>query len=412
MKKTGFIDKIPLTGTYALIQAGGWMSFCVAVSYSAVYLQMLSFSNTGLGAVMACGNLLGAGLGMELSAQIDRSSRVTPMRLIPPVLAVQTAMLFLLQFLAGENLVTAVAYVCYVASTVIVNSLNLKIYADVSHCGGGVNYGLARGMGSAAYVLLSVLLGQLVKTHTARILPTAGLVLCAVQMIAFLLMKRRMPEAREEILQTETAETGSTIVAFLHGNRSFGIVLIGTVLLFFAHNIVGNYMINVTRNVGGDAGSMGVINGFMAMMEIPVMMLYQQLFGRKNPAGLLRVAFVCFAVKAFAIAMAESVPSLMASLALQAPSFALYTTAIVPYVEHTIPYKDSAKAQSLAFNMTTLGSVLASLLGGALYDMTSVGNALWTAAAIAVIGMLVGIPGLQNGREKQRHSHSGQTIKI
>ncbi len=403
MKRTVLSEKIPLTCFYALMQAGSWMSFCVAVSYSAVFLQGLSFSNAELGAVMACGNLLGAGLGMELSVWIDRSERMTAERLLLPILTVQTAMLVLLHFYAGKNAVTPAAYICYVATSVAVNAMNLKLYADISHRGGRVNFGVARGMGSAAYVLMSVGLGQLIERHSPMLLPNVGLLLCLFQTTAFLLMQNRMESGRDgDSVQRELPETGSSVRAFFRENRCFGIMLAGSALIFFAHNTLGNYMINVVRFVGGDTGSMGLLNGFSAMAEIPVMLLYQQLFGRKNPAGLLKISFICFAAKAFAVANAVSVPTLTAALALQAPSFALYTTAIVPYVERIIPYRDSAKAQTLAFNMTTLGSVLASLLGGMLYDSAGVRNTLWIAVVIAVVGLMVTLTGLHSGTEKHR----------
>lgn len=52
-----------LTAAYAAVQAVFWMSVCVSVSFAAVYLQGLGYTNTQLGAILAAGNLLGATLG-------------------------------------------------------------------------------------------------------------------------------------------------------------------------------------------------------------------------------------------------------------------------------------------------------------------------------------------------------------
>jgi predicted MFS family arabinose efflux permease len=80
---------------------------------------------------------------------------------------------------------------------------------------------------------------------------------------------------------------------------------------------------------------------------------------------------------------------LTAAFILQAPSYALYMTAIVAYVKETIRFEDSAKAQSLAFTTTTLGGMLASLIAGQLYDCLSVKATLRVAFAVGLAGAAV-----------------------
>ena len=109
----------------------------------------------------------------------------------------------------------------------------------------------------------------------------------------------------------------------------------------------------------------------------------------------MRVAFLFFILKAIAIALAGSIPTLMAAFLLQAPSFALYTSAIVPYVYESVPYEDSAKAQSLAYTMTSIGSVLASLVGGFLFDHTTVTNTLWISFGICFVSAVIAFLGVE-----------------
>lgn len=125
------------------------------------------------------------------------------------------------------------------------------------------------------------------------------------------------------------------------------------------------------------------------------MLFYTRLLGRRDSASLLRVAFIMFTLKAAAVAAAASVGQLAAAFLLQAPSFALYTAAIVPYVSRTVSLADSAKAQSLAFSMTTLGGVLASLIAGRLYDSLSVTQTLWITCAVCAVGSVVSLLGIE-----------------
>ena len=59
----------------------------------------------------------------------------------------------------------------------------------------------------------------------------------------------------------------------------------------------------------------------------------------------------------------------------------------------TVPFADSAKAQSLAFSMTTVGAVLASLIAGKLYDVLTVPQTLWIAGAVTVTGVILALLG-------------------
>lgn len=383
-----------LTASYALIQASFWMSFCTAVSFASVYLLGLHYSNSELGIVLALGNLLGALLGPELSAWVDRSDTVSASVLIPPVLALQAVSLIVLILFPVKRLITTAVYILYIAFTLTVNSLNLKLYSDAVYHGSPINYGLARGIGSAAYVLLSSFLGVLVEKVSLWFIPLSGLLMCAFQFSAFLIIRRDLPAASASSVR-HTADA-SSMIGFFRSNRRFSVLLLGVALLFCAHNIIVTFLTNITDNVGGDTSDMGLINAFMAAMEIPVMMLYHTLYGKRRPGALMRIAFVFFILKAAAVALASSIPALLAAFLLQAPSFALYTSAIVPYVEEVIPYKDSAKAQSLAYTMTTIGSVLASIIGGFLYDRITVNATLWTAFAICTVGALVALAGVRS----------------
>ncbi len=386
------------TAAYSFVQASFWMSYCTAMSFAAVYLLGLGYTNSALGIVLAAGNLLGAALGTELSSQIDRSESLTASRLILPLLALQGISVLLLFFRPVKAAYTVIFYTLYICFTLAGNSLNLKLYSDALHHGCSIDYGFARGLGSAAYVLLSMLLGVIIEHTSIRSVPLSGILMCLLQASAFILMRSRLPADASSLVKSD--QRGVSRPVFVRKNPSFSLLLGGIALLFFAHNIIVNFLINITRFVGGDTGTMGLINGFMAAMEIPVLMLYQRLFSKKDPARLLRIAFVFFIVKGVAIALSRSIPTLMAAFLFQAPSFALEAAAIVPYVDQTIRYEDSAKAQSLAFTMTTVGSVLASMIGGLLYDRAGVAATLWVSCALCIAGSVVALIGTRKPQQR------------
>ena len=372
-----------LTAQYSAVQGAFWMGFCVTISFAAVYLQGLGYSNASLGLILAVGNLLGALLGPEVSARIDRSERLSAWGFVWPWLLIEAAILIVLISVPVKGAVTSVAFALYVAFSVSLNSINLKLFVDCVHGGQGVDYGVARGMGSASYVLVSLVLGVLVKRFGVRVLPWAGLTMVALQALTHLIAVRG----------GQSEPRGRTMLAFLGDNRRFTVLLVGAALIFFGHNTCTNFLINVTRFAGGDEGTLGVLNGFMAAVEIPVMIFFGRIRGGRKSVSLLRLSLLFFALKALALPLASSVPALFGALVLQAPSFALYTAVIVDYVAETLPFADSAKAQSLIYSMTTVGAVLASLIAGRLYDLLTVPQTLWVGAAATITGVLLAMLG-------------------
>ena len=351
-----------LTAIYSCVQAPFWMSLCIFSGFCAVYLQSLGYSNAELGIVLACGTLLGSLLGPWLSSAIDQSTedRVTASTVMPPVLAAEAAALIVLMLLPAKGIVTSAAYAMFIGLSTSVNSLNLRLYTDGLYSGYQIDYGIARSMGSAGYVVTSFIAGLLCEHISPRIVPAAGLVICIAQYISFRRYSRYLKEefpgtgnSSEDSGDTANGTSGREALPmwkFLLSNKRFCMILAGTVLMFFAHNTLCNFFINVVRNVGGSTSDMGMLNGLMALFETPVIFFYSRLTRRCG---------------------------------------------IVVYVNHTIAHEDSGKAQSLAFTMTMLSNVFASTISGHLYDVMPVSSVMWIAAAVCMAGSILAVLGVK-----------------
>ena len=160
-----------------------------------------------------------------------------------------------------------------------------------------------------------------------------------------------------------------------------------------AHNVDGNFLISEIETLGGGTAVMGYVAAFTAIVEMPVMMFSSRLPKKWKTVQYIRAAFVFFVIKMLAYALAPSIPVFFAARIFQAPSYALYTVLIVEYADSVVPARDSAKAQSLAFSMTTIGSVLASLVGGRMFDAVGVKPTMLTAVGIAAVGCAVALMG-------------------
>lgn len=393
-----------VTFHYMLITGGFWMGFCVLTAYAAVYLQGIGFSNSELGIILALGNVGGALLSSVLGARIDRNRKLRHATVVNVLLAVQAALLVSLALHPVHDLFAAACYVLYMTTVLPVNAVNLDLCVRLERAKAPLNFGLARSMGSGAFVVLSTLLGILTKAadNGHLLIPYAGMAVVLFQFFGNRLADRdlRQAEASAPPEAIVTRERSSSFIEFIRNNGRFCLMLFGTIILFTAHNMDGNFLINEVRNLGGDEAIMGYVAAFTAIVEMPVMIFASFLMKKWETVKYIRLSFVFFFLKILAYALAPNIPLFFAARLLQAPSYALYTVLIVSYADSRVAAKDSAKAQSLAFSMTTVGSVLASLLGGAMFDTAGVRTTMLIAAAVTFAGMLVSLAGTFGKRKE------------
>ncbi len=382
----------PVTFHYMIITGGFWMAYCVSVAYAAVFLQSAGYTNLKLGIILAAGNLGGAVLSPLLGAWIDRNRKIRHAAVVNVLLAVQVVLLVILRLRPKESLLCSAAYTLYIAFAMPVNAMNLDLCVRLEHAGAPLNFGLARAMGSFSFVILSTLLGFLTEKLSYLMLPYAGLAVILLQFAGNYLIDRDLRSAEDSLPADSpvlTPEKSSSLPAFIKENLSFCVMLFGTIIIFVAHNIDCNFLINLVQNLGEGPAVMGYMAAFTAIVEVPVMMFASKLPKRFSRVQYIRISFVFFVLKLLAYALAPNIPLLFAARILQAPSYALYTVLIVGYADEVVPRKDSAKAQSLAFSMTTIGAVIASLIGGSMYDTVGVRTTVLTAAAIAAVGCVI-----------------------
>ena len=385
----------PVTFHYMIITGGFWMAFCVVTAYAAVYLQGVGCSNVELGLILALGNVGGALLSPVLGAMIDRNRSLRHAAVINVLLGVQVVLLVLLRLHPRHDLLTAACYVLYMTSMMPVNAVNLDLCVRLDRAKAPLNFGLARSMGSFSFVILSTLLGLITAQWGHLSLPFAGLAVVLLQFFGNRLIDRDLREAEAAVPPGEimVTEQSSSLPVFIRENRMFCLMLFGTIIIFIAHNMDGNFLINEIRALGGNTAIMGYVAAFTAITEVPVMMFASKLPKKWSTVQYIRLAFVFFILKALAYALAPTIPLFFAARVLQAPSYALYTVLIVGYADRQVARKDSAKAQSLAFSMTTIGSVLASLIGGPMFDTVGVRTTMLTATAIAAVGAVIALAG-------------------
>ena len=383
---------------YSFLQIAYWVTSAVVFCFTTVFLQFRGYSNYEIGIVFAVGNIIGFVSQPLIAGYIDRSDRRTLLRCIR-ITAVLAVLLMLAVYLLPSGSVSLiVAYALLVAGNTLLNPLCISLSFYIESWGCGINFSRARALGSLSYAVCNVILGMLVQRVSENAVPTAFILFSSLLGLATLLfvpVDRAHRIAAPERRMQSASEKPSGLLEFARENKRFMLFLLGTATLYFTHGMIGNFMIEFIRSIGGGSEDMGNVLAFMTVVEVPVMLLFGRLTQRFRCSSLLRFAVIMFTVKELMIYLASSLPALYTAEALQAFSFALFVPASVRYVDEVIAKHNAVKGQAFVTSMMTLGSIFASYIGGLLLDTSTPEFTLLVGVIVSAVGTLIMLGAIQ-----------------
>ena len=183
----------------------------------------------------------------------------------------------------------------------------------------------------------------------------------------------------------------------------FALLILGISLVSAANKTVTVFLVNIVRSVQGDMAAFGMLSGYLAVLEVPVILLFPRLRRKFSLPALLLCSMLFYTLKIAGFAMADSVTALLAASSLHIFSTGIFQPASVEYVRETIPHRYTATAQGLMTGLPMLVSFAATSLFGILLDRGSVRSNLIILALLALCGTLLCRPamnqkgGNQNG---------------
>lgn len=383
---------------YSFLQIAYWVTSAVVFCFTTVFLQFRGYSNYEIGIVFAVGNIIGFVSQPLIAGYIDRSDRRTLLRCIRITAVLAVLLMLAVYFLPSGSVSLIVAYALLVAGNTLLNPLCISLSFYIESWGCGINFSRARAHGSLSFAVCNVILGMLVQRVSENAVPTAFILFSSLLGLATLLfvpVDRAHRIAAPERRVQSASEKPSGLLEFARENKRFMLFLLGTATLYFTHGMIGNFMIEFIRSIGGGSEDMGNVLAFMTVVEVPVMLLFGRLTQRFRCSSLLRFAVIMFTVKELMIYLASSLPALYAAEALQAFSFALFVPASVRYVDEVIAKHNAVKGQAFVTSMMTLGSIFASYIGGLLLDTSTPGFTLLVGVIVSAVGTLIMLGAIQ-----------------
>lgn len=377
-----------LTASYSSIQGLYWMYFAAIMSFSGFFLLSRGFSNTQIGIIAAVAGTLSAVLQPVFASYADAPHSLSLKKIVQLMYFFQLILAVGL-FFSHTIILTGLLYGCSIAllqlMTPFINALGMESINQ----GKNLNFGLARGMGSVAYACICYILGIItVKTGPlsipASVILLSLLTLGSLTLFPFFKVK---PASAEE--DTSIKKSHSDPLSFFKKYKRFSLVLLGCIFIYLSHVLLNNFNFQIAQAKGGGSAEMGTASAIAAMCELPTLFLFGYIVKKFRCDILIKFAGVFFTIKALGTFLAPGIPVYYGVQVFQMLGWGLMTATSVYYVNALMKPEDAIKGQAYFTMAYTLGSVLASLLGGALIDLAGVHSMLLFATIAAVIGTLI-----------------------
>lgn len=390
-----------LTAQYALTQAAYWMVFCGLYTFATVYLLSKGLTSSKIGIIVACGNLLGFVLQPYISGLADRFQNLTLHYLVEVLIGVMVLAILLLLLLPDVFVLIFLLYVVADALLQVLQPLLNSLSIYYVNAGINVDFGIARGMGSLSFAVMSSILGVMCDKFGANVSMISAILLLLAVFCLVLSMPviKACDEQKRDKSSNQSSKQKMGIVSFLMHYKRFSMVLFASVLVFIFHNMYNTYLIQVVKGIGGTSTQMGTALTIAAVCELPAMFGFSLIARKFSSAKLMIFATIVFSIKAFATYFAGNVFELYASMVLQMFSFAIITPASVYYVNEVMNEEHRYTGQALMVGTTTVSGVIGSLLGGFILEATNFHVMLLVGCFISVLGTILMMTFARNEKE-------------
>ena len=193
---------------YSMLQGIYYVGFCAVIGYAAVYLGSIGMSSSLIGIVLAIANILTSIAQPVLGGFVDKSN-ISMKKVLMIMFSLCSILSVFLMFVSKVTFLAAALFIA--VSTILYTTMplvNSLAFAFQMH-GIDVKFGVARGIGSVAYALASLVLGNVVKAVSPTLMPLAYIVIFLG--ILPLIRSFKMPETEiDEVIEEKVVEKEST----------------------------------------------------------------------------------------------------------------------------------------------------------------------------------------------------------
>ncbi len=388
---------------YSLVNIGFMLLASGSLGFAYNFLAQSGFPDGTIGTTMSLVSLLGVFAGPAAADVVDRSDKIGQKAFIAGsmiVCAIFSALLLIVP--SGSFLILPVVIIAFMCATLGMPLLNGMAFI-YEKAGGYINYGLCRGLGSAAYAVGSSLVGRIWASLGRTTLPVWCIAGALLTLVAILAMPDapKAPESADK--RREDDEESISMVQFFGKYRDVTLVVLALTLMYFCHFLIQTYLAKIigTFETQGIEAIQGRALFIQAMVELPTMFGFALIMKRLGIPKILCIASVVYSIKHVLIAFCGSVPMLYAAMVLQMFSYAAIIPATVYFSNEQVAEADRNKGQAVFAAASTAAMLLSSFIGGWLFQFLSARLVVGFGAVVSIAGTALMFYGIQRCSKKR-----------
>ena len=368
---------------YNLLHLFYWLAYCCINGFIAIFLQYRGLSNTEIGIVTGVSCVGTIFISPFISSLLDRFTNLTIKNLVAYISIGIGIMYIILSFIQMPAIILMVIYILMYALLLSTVPLLTMIAMNYINDGLYVNFGLARGIGSASWAASAFIFGQVITFIDPWILSMGYLFFIIITLI----LLYTMPEQKN--VKHEQKKQG-TVLYVIKNYKVLFFLLLGFCFMFAGATTISTYLINIVNTLGGNTQLYGVCMFFMAFSELPIITMAPRLMKKFNSLTLILVASIFYILRNFTICLAPNLIILIIGMMFQGMSYGLFTGVITYYVTYNLQPDDQLSGQNLISIMTSgIGSRLGNVLGGILQDNLGLNYMFMFIYLVTLIGAII-----------------------
>ncbi len=383
---------------YALANIGYMLFLSGMLGFAYNYLSQSGFSDGTIGTVLTVLSFIGTFLGPVAGDLVDRSTKITQKKFITATLVISIIFAIILLFIPeGSFLIVPVAIIAFAFATLGTPLLNGMAFI-YEKSGGVINYGLCRGLGSAAYAIGANVVGRLWAVIGRNTLPIWMVIMAILTIVAIQLMPN--PPKQPQSVGSKK-EQSISLLQFFSKYKKVTIVLCSLILMYFCHFLIQNFIAKVIGNFA--SADIEMIQGnalfIQAIVELPTMFGFTFIMRKLSIQRILVIASIFYSLKHVLVLLCNNVPMFYATMVLQMLSYAALTPATVYFANQVVNEADMNKGQAVFGATATAGGLVASFIGGWMFQFFSVSTALLVGTIASIAGtvlMILGTRGISS----------------
>lgn len=413
---------------YIVINATYFAVYSEIHAYASVFLLEKGFTNTLIGVVLGLANVLSAIIQPIVAGLIDKQGKLTNRNVSMASTALLILGSVLLLIITDSFAAIFIIFTLIYMVQMVYQPLITAMYFEYEAAGCNIFYGLARGLGSCGFAIVSLFTGRAIGKYGVTVLMVLDIIFLSIALVVLYFFKKPVSAPASSATASSSAvsdvssaadisaEAASSAAAdsepevahnsffsFVRVYPAFMLFVAGAVCFFFAHNAINDYLIQIVTPLGGTEASMGTATFIAALLELPTMALIGKIMKKISVRNLLLISSIAFLIKTFLMFIATNLTIVYISQAMQMFAYAVFIPAGAYFVNQTMSKLDQVKGQAYINCSITLGGGLSCLICGRLLDLMGSHFMLTVSLIVTAAGLVIAFLALKVfGKSKAR----------